>query len=185
MDHSILLVWTLEGAARAWWGMLAGWSTLFVVLVAGLISLLIGTPDREAARRAWLTGGCLLLLSFCLHGASVGIEALSYVGFWHVVVPSLVMFWALICLGWGCGAALAGRTRLSWMWAAAGGLALAVGAPVAVADMTGAISERYDRWVQGSAPFGRISDIEAGYVRYCLLVLDVVRDLPDRGPGST
>lgn len=179
-----LLVWTVEGASRAWWGMLVGWSTLFVLLVSGLLAVLLGAGGRVVGRRVVLAGAALLTLSLCLHGASVAAEAFSYAGFWHVIVPTLVMFWALVCLGWGFGCLVAGRAGASRALAIAGGLALGVAATVAVADMSGAISQRYDTWTRGPAPFGRISDTEAEYVVKCQQKLAEHRDLPDRGRGN-
>jgi hypothetical protein len=179
-----LLGWTVAGAARAWWGMLVGWPSVFVVLATGLLGVLLGAAQRAAARRAIVAGAGLLVMAFCLLGASIAAEAFSYSGFWHVIAPSLVMFWALVCFGWGMGCLATGQTVASWALAIAGGLTLVVVGGMAITDMSTAIAGRYEAWTQGPAPFGRISDTEAEYVAECAAEFSAFRDLPQRGPAS-
>lgn len=179
-----LAVWTVQGTARAWWGMLVGWPSVFVFLAAVLLGLLLGPNDRMAARRLGITGGSLLLLALILQAASVAAEAFSYPAFWHVIAPGLVMFWALFCLGWGAANALAGRAAATWSAAVGAAVVLLVGAGLAVTDMGVRIADRYDAWAQGPAPVGWVPDTNAGWVADCEREFGFRREQPDRGTGG-
>lgn len=179
-----LAEWIIVGATRSWWGMLIGWSSLFVLVVSGLLAVLVGRRGIDTSRRVMGFGGVLLLVSWCLHVASAGAEAFSYVGFWHVVLPSLVMFWGLVALGWGIACAIARGPGSAWTVGVIGASVLLVGGSSSLSTMSTAIDRRGSAWASGPAAFGYIPDIDTEWVKLCQERFARYRELPYRGPAE-
>ena len=156
-----LLTWTFPRALQEWSAAAFSAGTVAVLTIGVVVGFLMqrsGQPLEPIRLRDLGLG----LVAFSLMVAVVNrlSEAFSYVGIWHQIYSSQVLFFGLLMLGLWLGGLLGVRSsdRISVIVAGPLVVASAVMLIVTLGAMTASISNRAASWERGSAPLPRIPD---------------------------
>jgi len=180
-DPLFILQWTFPRAFIEWGSALANIGTVSVLALTIPAGFLVHRAYATVNTTRLMTIGLQLIgFSLVISIVNRASEVFSYVGIWHQIYATTVLFFGIVLVGLATGQALAGsvhpkRAQVAIAASSLIGIALLA---IGLSSMLTSVSERSVAWEAGPAPLPRIPDIES--LTGCWAELGEYRQLPSR-----